>query len=378
MADLNTISTPPVITVDSVANAGDINSIENSSAKTVTDPTQLTEVYGSDIIDIYDPNLTPAQVASLTYADQKARADVLGYEYTGPPVEIGQVDTATGQVTVKGITAPKQATQSSATLQDQVDYQARKDWRVRLALAPDANYLYKATGSESILAPLKATDGVIFPYTPGVTVNYTANYDPGTIPHTNYKFFQYTSSSVDAVTLQCDFTAQDTFEANYVLAVIHFFRSMTKMFYGQDSLPKNGTPPPLCYMYGMGGYQFAAHPLVINSFTYNLPADVDYIKTTTAVTPNAGTTPVPSSTNEAISSARMNTNDIAPGGKTPAPAFTSPATTIETTWVPTKIQLVIGCFPIVSRNKISNVFSLRDYGSGKIYNGVNNRNGGIW
>lgn len=367
---------PSSITVDSVNNAGGLDSIENSAAKSVTDPSQITLAKGEDILDIYNPNLTPEQIASLSYADQKARADLLGYEYTGPPVTIGEVDSATGQVTVKGITADKVATQSAATLQDQVDWKARQDWRVRLALSPESNYLYKAS-PPGILAPLKETDGVIFPYTPAINVTYAANYEAGTITHTNYKFFQYTSSSVDQVTITCDFTAQDTFEANYVLSVIHFFRSMTKMFYGQDSLPKNGTPPPLCYMFGMGGYQFAAHPLVINSFTYNLPSDVDYIKTTVAVD-QPGVAVTPPANNSANAAPRLDASAIAPGGKSPAPQFNAPATNIETTWVPTKIQMVIGCYPIVSRNKISNVFSLKDYSSGKIFNGINNTRGGIW
>ena len=50
------------------------------------------------------------------------------------------------------------------------------------------------------------------------------------------------------------------------------------MFYGNDQIPKPGTPPPLCYLSGLGGFQFDDHPLVINSFNYNLPNEVDYIR----------------------------------------------------------------------------------------------------
>ena len=105
------------------------------------------------------------------------------------------------------------------------------DWRVRLSLAPSANYLYKSA-IPGILAPLVATDGVVFPYTPAINLSYVANYD-GTHPtHTNYKINQYKNSSVEGITVTADFTCQDTFEANYLLACIHFFKSMTKMFYG--------------------------------------------------------------------------------------------------------------------------------------------------
>ena len=60
------------------------------------------------------------------------------------------------------------------------------DWRVRLSLAPSADYLYKAP-SPGILAPLAATDGVVFPYTPGINISYAAAYDGVTPTHTNYK-----------------------------------------------------------------------------------------------------------------------------------------------------------------------------------------------
>ena len=147
--------------------------------------------------------------------------------------------------------------ESQATEQDQANFAAKEDWRVRLSLAPESQYLYNDPEFAGILAPLKTTDGVVFPYTPQISVNYAANYEQTALVHSNYKIFQYSGSAVEQVTIACDFACQDTFEANYVLAVIHFFRSMTKMFYGQDENPKNGTPPPLCYMFGMGGYQFA-------------------------------------------------------------------------------------------------------------------------
>ena len=155
------------------------------------------------------------------------------------------------------------------------------DWRVRLSLAPGSQYLYNATNA-GILEPLKGTKGVIFPYTPTIQVSYNANYDPFEPTHSNYKIYQYKNSSVGEVTITADFTAQDTMEGAYVLAVIHFFRSVTKMFYGQDGTNgqgvKNGTPPPLCYLTGMGSYQFDNHPLVVSSFSMTYPNEVDYIR----------------------------------------------------------------------------------------------------
>ena len=149
------------------------------------------------------------------------------------------------------------------------------DWRVKLRLAPQATYLYKAA-NPGILAPLTATDGIIFPYTPQIDLQYRAEYNNYQPTHSNYMNYFYKGSSVQTVQIQADFTAQDTIEAEYLLAVIHFLRSASKMFYGQDA--ERGSPPPLLYLTGLGEYQFNESPCVISEFNYNLPSDVNYIR----------------------------------------------------------------------------------------------------
>jgi hypothetical protein len=249
-------------------------------------------------------------------------------------------------------------------------FESRADWRVRLALsdALGVNYLYKAP-NPGILNPLNATNGVIFPYTPTISVNYAANYNPTELVHNNYKVFQYSSSSVDSISISCDFTAQDEYEANYLLAVIHFFRSATKMFYGQDQNPRRGTPPPLCYIYGMGSYQFAGQPLAISQFSYNLPNNVDYIQTSTGT---GGTAPV------TTDPSRMAGTGVAKGGVLPPPQFAPIAEPGTVSWVPSKIQLQITCVPMMNRNAVSNEFSLEKYATGSLLNGIGTQTGGFW
>ncbi len=267
---------------------------------------------------------------------------------------------------------------------DQADFDGiAQDWRVRLSLAPNADYLYKGK-NPGILQPLQATNGVVFPYTPTIQVAYQANYSANDLTHSNYKVFQYTNSSVDQVTITCEFTAQDVFEARYLLAVIHFFKTMTKMFYGQDNYPVRGTPPPLCYMFGMGGYQFSAHPLAINAFNYSLPNDVDYIKTTAPAT-TLDQILNPDNLNSLYTEQGISNNKsqdrlgskVQPGGTCPVPKFNYKPKDI-TTWVPTKIQLSIGCYPVMSRNQVSNYFSLNDYASGYLVKGQTRPGGGMW
>lgn len=274
----------------------------------------------------------------------------------------------------KGISTPLLNTRSQATQQDQANAMAQGDWRVRLQLAPGANYLYKSQ-NPGILKPLVSTNGVLFPYTPSISVSYAASYDGQELTHSNYKVYQYKSSAVDNITITCDFTAQDTFEANYLLAVVHFFRSVTKMFYGQDQNPKRGVPPPLCFLTGLGTFQFDKHALAITSFNYSLPNDVDYIAAGSSGT-IAGVNL--ERTGQSILS-RLGSS-ILPGGLPTGPQFrNTPSGTTEATYVPTKIQLSIGAVPIVSRNDVSNNFSLRDYATGQLLRGSSNKGGaGIW
>lgn len=279
---------------------------------------------------------------------------------------------------LRGLQGELTRTRQQATAQNLYNYASLQDWRVVLSLAPSADYLYKAE-NPGILKPLQETDGVVFPYTPQVQVQYTANYDDTPIPHSNYKIYQYRGSAVDTVTITGEFTAQDNYEANYLLAVIHFFKSVTKMFYGQDENPRNGTPPPLCYVYGLGEYQFNKHPLAITSFNYTLPTDVDYIRATLDAQADYRFA-VSSFTGQ--STRRL--TGVRPGGQPPAPDWTgdresNSGGTVNPTYVPTKMQIQISAIPIISRLDISSRFSLRDYATGQLLLGNDVPDGGgIW
>lgn len=259
------------------------------------------------------------------------------------------------------------------------------DWRVRLSLASAADYLYKDDiSSTDILFPLKATDGVIFPYLPQINMSYRANYSPVEITHTNYKNYFYTNSSVDDISIVADFTAQDNVEAKYMLAVIHFFRCVTKMFYGQDSDPRGGTPPPLCYLSGLGAYQFNNHPLVISSFSYQLPNDVDYIRTETLDAFSAGGMSAMKQAqkksnifSDFLSKHRLGGANLNKGAQPNKPNFSSITTAGSgVTYVPTKLQIQIGAFPIVTRKDISENFKLN--GKDNSYSSGSLTQKGIW
>ena len=263
-----------------------------------------------------------------------------------------------------------------ATIQARYKQQSNSDWRFRLSLSPNAKYLYNA-GDPGILQPLAATDGVIFPYTPSVTTTYSANYEQYDLVHSNYRGVFYKNSRVGDIQIRGTFTAQDTREAAYLLAVVHFFRSATKMFYGQDA--ERGTPPPICLLNGLGQYQFSDHPVLITSFNYTLPNDVDYIRTTSANNfgPNMSNRNVPSKSNpngSAVAGVNRLLNALLPKGalpQIPAPnnLIQNVSNTAAATYVPTKMEIDITCIPVQTRSQVSNQFSLKGFANGDLLKG---------
>jgi hypothetical protein len=269
-----------------------------------------------------------------------------------------------------------QLTREQAAIQAQFQTPADGDWRVRLALAPNATYLYKDSNN-AVLKPLAGTSGVVFPYMPKIETSYTANYSDTALTHSNYKGYFYNSSFVGDINITGTFTAQDTREANYLLAVIHFFRSVTKMFYGQD--PQRGSPPPLVYLSGLGNYQFNNHPCVVKTFQYSLPNDVDYIRTKpnnynlnfnqnlnkTQASPSPGIGSVLSR----ILNSGLRKGALPGTGSQELVVQQSVTNLADSTYVPTKIEIQITLLPIQTRSQQSQQFSVKDYSSGKLLAG---------
>lgn len=302
--------------------------------------------------------------------------DSLGNSYkNGTLYRAAEVDEDAVAGAEKSSTLTK--AQEQRTLQQRYKQPGNQDWRVRLVLAEGATYLYKDTANQ-LLKPLMNANGVIFPYTPSISVNYTANYDKTDLTHSNYRGYFYKNSAVGDVTIQATFTAQDTAEAQYLLAVIHFFRSVTKMFYGQDA--QRGAPPPLLYLVGLGEFQFNGHPCVVSNFQYSLPTEVDYIR---ATSPNnyginllnrrtATTTP-----SNPISSVlnRLQNAGLWPGAKpnantpNPGPTLGTVNNTQRPTYVPTKMDMTIQLLPLQTRSQVSQQFSVKDFANGNLLKG---------
>jgi hypothetical protein len=144
------------------------------------------------------------------------------------------------------------------------------DWRVRLSLPNWSSFR-----SSPVLKPLKEAGGLVFPYTPQISIKSSAKYSSESTTHTNYPFQAFKNSDPGTIEITAPMAVEDSAQALYWIACVHYLRSASKMFSGSDM--KAGNPPPIVFLNGYGNYVFKNIPVAITGFTCTLPSDVDYI-----------------------------------------------------------------------------------------------------
>ena len=248
------------------------------------------------------------------------------------------------------------------------------DWRVRLSLADSASIFYKDTSTQnSIMAPLIETNGVIWPYTPQITVSHVANYSTAVLTHSNYSAHFYNNSDVNDITVSGEFTVQSVEEGQYLMAAIYFLRASTKMFFGQGT--NVGNPPPILFLDGYGSHYFPHVPCVITNFTHNLSNDVDYLQvpiTQTSLEDVTLTAPDNPNGGGGPSLYDYGTGDLK--AVSFAPVFGSKKATstqkftsiVSTTRVPTASTVSVTLRPVYSRKNLHDRFNLNDFAQGKL------------
>jgi hypothetical protein len=386
---------PPLLTPEQVdaelaTAAAEADQVENFDPTAVDEFAGIDEQVAANENALQEPPLlSPEEVDAELDAAAAEAAEQFGPDNvdseTDPslPADDGTTEGIQNQINDQNAAAEaaaRERAKSQATLQARYKQPASSDWRVRLQLAPNADYLYKDRTGSTILAPLYETDGVIFPYTPQIETSYNANYEMYDLTHSNIRGYFYKNSRVNDINIRATFTAQDTQEANYLLAVIHFFRSVTKMFYGAKDAYR-GAPPPLTYLSGLGQYQFNQHPCVVSQFNYSLPNDVDYIR--------AG---APNNYGTNLLTQRARTGAIAPEAGNPSltrllgtltkppvsATVTPPSPSMinqnvnnlsQATYVPTKIEISLTLLPVNTRSQVSTQFNMKDFASGALIKG---------
>lgn len=228
----------------------------------------------------------------------------------------------------------------------------KQDFRVKVVLPTDSDLqsLFFESGRDddggvlrnNILGPLSDVGGVTFPITPSVIINHSASYNALNLTHNNYPFYAYSHSEVPSFTVVGEFPVQNQEDARYWVAMLHFFRSVTKMFFGGDNNDAlKGNPPPILSLSGYGAYVFNKVPVIVTNFSVDLRADVDYICTTQST-----------NTRQTFIGPQLLLTDK------------------NTSWAPTLSQVTLQLQPIYSRESVKR-FNMRDFING----GLNDKNG---
>jgi len=152
-----------------------------------------------------------------------------------------------------------------------------QDWRASLTWNDSSDF--KDTAIFKILPStgLDEHPAIIWPFTPQVGINYTANYDSIQTQQTNIATPAYTHSNVSDISVSGEFVANTLGDANYLYACIHFLKSATRSFNASDKLTKIGDPPVVLAFNYLGSGGFNNMPVVISAFNMSYPKEVDYV-----------------------------------------------------------------------------------------------------
>jgi hypothetical protein len=166
-------------------------------------------------------------------------------------------------------------------LQPDSRLQESYDWRARIRpKGGAAGFAENPYWQGDILAPLRETGGLVIQYTPGIFMQYASEWNSTHGVGQNYPVMTYSKSQTSQFVINSEFTANTVAEARYILAVMHFVRTITKAAYGEQALESGraGTPPPVLLFEYLGEHGgFNRMPVVMMSATLQYNSDIDYV-----------------------------------------------------------------------------------------------------
>ena len=307
--------------------AGGYNGYASGGAGAVGEAATALKNIGNSVQSSIPTDINSLQQSVGTLADRSAqvadltnRLGIGGNLASGLSNIAGQISRAAGQINnllslKRGASLPSNAElfkQSGQAIKVQPG--SANDWRVRI----NANF---EIFQSPLFNLLEETGGVVFPYLPQITISTKANYNQIEPVHNNYPFQAYKNSQVDEIQIAGDFSAETERDAAYWIAATTFFKTATKMFFGESA--NAGNPPIICNLSGYGTSVFNNVPVIIKSFSVDLQPEVNYIKCNT-----------------------FGTN----------------------TWVPAMSSVNVSLTPIYNRSKLRK-FSLEQYSRGQLSSG---------
>jgi hypothetical protein len=152
--------------------------------------------------------------------------------------------------------------------------QINLDTRVKIRVPGD----YIRALTQGLDGEIYNLGGIIFPYTPQISLEHRAEYSTLQPMHSNYTQYFYQRSSVSPIQITGKFTVQNEKDAGVYLATVHLLRALTKMRTGgvDGDGALSGNPPPVCRLDAYGSFMLDNVPVVVNSFRQELPEGVDY------------------------------------------------------------------------------------------------------
>lgn len=156
------------------------------------------------------------------------------------------------------------------------------DWRARLRPKRGGQDRFYSPGGgfqDYLMRPIKESNGLIWKYTPTVFVAASANYNSHMGQGMQYPVYSYENSSPPEITITGDFTANDIYEARYLLAMMTFMKIATKGDFGDIAVAKEtaGAPPPVLLFEYLGDHGFNKVPVIVGNYSMSYPNDVDYV-----------------------------------------------------------------------------------------------------
>ena len=206
------------------------------------------------------------------------------------------------------------------------------DWRARLRPkngGADRFYTQmQGTIADYLLRPIKESNGLVWQYTPNTSMGGSAEYNSTQMQGMNYPINTFISSKPNDINLTSDFTANDIYEARYMLAVFMFLRISTKAYFGDAAVADGsfGTPPPVLVFEYLGDHGFNKVPVVVTNYNIQLSDDVDYV-----------------------------------------PVVAGPGDSGTVTYIPTKANISVSLLPTYTPNKLRKRFDLKSVTSGQAY-----------
>jgi hypothetical protein len=172
------------------------------------------------------------------------------------------------------------------------------DWRARLRPkngGVETFYSDIGVNGDHLLSPLQRTNGIVWQYTPTIFMSGSAEYNETIMQGMNYPINTFISSRPPDIPITADFSANDIYEARYLLAIMTFLKICTKASFGDDAVARGtaGTPPPVLLFEYLGDHGFNKVPVVVTNWSMQLPDNVDYVP----VVVNQQVTYVPTLTN---------------------------------------------------------------------------------